>query len=42
VVGAAVSWCAPRVVGFMTTVDRVLIGTLLTGTCGQPETPAPW
>ena len=41
-VGAAVLWCAPRVVGFMTTVDRVLIGTLLTGTSGQPEAPAPW
>lgn len=28
--GAGVLWCAPRVVGFLTTIDRMLITTLLT------------
>ena len=27
--GLGVLWCAPRVVSFLTTIDRVLIGTLL-------------
>jgi hypothetical protein len=29
VLGLGVLWCAPRVVSFLTTIDRVLIGTLL-------------
>jgi hypothetical protein len=28
-IGAGVLWCAPRVVGFLTTIDRMLIVTLL-------------
>ena len=32
-VGAGMLWCAPRVVGFFTTVDRMLIITLLSGVC---------
>ena len=30
-IGLGVLWCAPRVVGFLTTIDRILIGTLLAG-----------
>lgn len=30
VMGAGVLWCAPRIVAFFTTVDRILIGGLLT------------
>jgi hypothetical protein len=30
-VGLGVLWCAPRVVAFMTTIDRILIDSLLTG-----------
>ena len=29
VIGAGVLWCAPRIVGFFTTIDRMLIVTLL-------------
>jgi hypothetical protein len=29
ILGLGVLWCAPRVVGFLTTIDRILIGTLL-------------
>lgn len=29
--GMGVLWCAPRVLSFLTTIDRVLIGSLLTG-----------
>jgi hypothetical protein len=29
--GLGLLWCAPRVVGFLTTIDRVLIGNLLAG-----------
>jgi hypothetical protein len=31
IIGLGVLWCAPRVVGFLTTIDRVLIGNLLAG-----------
>ena len=31
-VGAGVLWCAPRVVAFLTTIDRVLITSLLCAT----------
>lgn len=31
-IGAGVLWCAPRVVAFLTTVDRVLISSLLCAT----------
>jgi hypothetical protein len=31
-IGLGVLWCAPRVVGFLTTIDRILIGSLLSGT----------
>jgi hypothetical protein len=27
--GLGVLWCAPRVLSFLTTIDRVLIGNLL-------------
>jgi len=30
-IGLGVLWCAPRVVAFLTTIDRVLIGALLSG-----------
>jgi Putative sensor len=31
-IGWGVLWCAPRIVTFLTTIDRVLIGSLLTNT----------
>ncbi len=34
VLGSGVLWCAPRAVGFLTGIDRILIVTLLTDTAG--------
>ena len=33
--GFGVLWCAPRVVEFLTTIDRILIGSLLSGYPGR-------
>jgi hypothetical protein len=38
-IGAGVLWCAPRVVAFLTTIDRVLIVSLLSATDGQIDRP---
>ena len=35
-IGAGVLWCAPRVVAFLTTIDRVLITSLLSATDDHP------
>lgn len=46
-IGLGVLWCAPRIVRFLTTVDRVLIGSLLSNSSttvlqgGRAATPPP-
>jgi hypothetical protein len=36
IVGLGVLWLAPRVVRFLTTIDRILIVSLLTGDTSRP------